>query len=94
MNGKEDCTFAVRIRCLLHRQLVRLGRQEIRWTQSVPNLFSRTKARQLLERPFERRIQQVETEIDFGLGRSQRRGYPHDPIGGAGAHDIGTQSEL
>ena len=32
-------------------------------------LFSRTSARQLIERLFKRRIQQVETEIDFGLGR-------------------------
>src|SRR5215831_12696896 len=32
---------------------------------------------QLLERLFERRIQQVETEIDFVLGRRQWRGNTH-----------------
>ena len=36
---------------------------------------------EVLEGPFERRIQQFETEIDFGIGRSQWRGNAHDPIG-------------
>jgi hypothetical protein len=36
---------------------------------------------EVLEGPFERRIQQFETEIDFGLGRRQWRGNAHDPIG-------------
>jgi hypothetical protein len=34
---------------------------------------------EILEGPFERRIQQFETEIDFGLGRRQWRGNAHDP---------------
>ena len=45
-------------------------------------------AGQLLERLFERRIQQVETEIDFVLGRRQWRGNTHHSIGCAGAHDV------
>ena len=50
-------------------------------------------AGQLLERLFERRIQQVETEIDFGFGGRQWRGNTHDPVGRAGAHDVGAQPE-
>ena len=49
---------------------------------------------EVLDSPFERRIQQFETEIDFGLGRRQWRGNAHDPIGCAGAHDVGAQSEM
>jgi hypothetical protein len=45
---------------------------------------------EVLDGPFERRIQQLETEIDFGIGRSQWRGNAHDPIGRAGAHDVGA----
>jgi hypothetical protein len=56
------------IACLLHRKVVRLGRQKILGRVRT-GLFSRTSARQLIERLFKRRIQQVETEIDFGLGR-------------------------
>jgi hypothetical protein len=48
--------------------VVRLGRQKILGRVRT-GLFSRTSARQLIERLFKRRIQQVETEIDFGLGR-------------------------
>jgi hypothetical protein len=49
---------------------------------------------EVLHSPFERRIQQFETEIDFGIGRSQWRGDAHYPIGCAGAHDIGAQPEM
>ena len=49
---------------------------------------------EVLESPFERRIQQVETEIDFGIGRSQWRGDAHYPIGCTGAHDVGAQPEM
>jgi hypothetical protein len=37
--------------------------------------------------------EQREAEIDFGLGHGQRRGDPHHPGGGAGAHDIGAEPE-
>src|ERR1700740_2630645 len=33
---------------------------------------------EVLDGSFERRIQQLETEIDFGIGRSQWRGKAHD----------------
>jgi hypothetical protein len=46
------------------------------------------------ESPFERRIEEFEAEIDFGLGGRQRRGNPHHPFGRTGAHDIGAQPEL
>ena len=49
---------------------------------------------QFLERLFERCIQQVETEIDFGIGRRQWRGNAHHPIRCTGAHDVGAQSEM
>ena len=49
---------------------------------------------EVLESPFERRIQEVETEIDFALGRRQWRGDAHDPIGCSGAHDVSAQSEM
>ena len=49
---------------------------------------------EVLESPFEPRIQQIETEIDFGIGRRQWRGDAHDPIGCSGAHDVSAQSEM
>jgi hypothetical protein len=49
---------------------------------------------ELLKGPIERRIQYFETEIDFGIGRSQWRGNAHYPIGCTGAHDVGAQSEV
>ena len=49
---------------------------------------------EVLQGPFKRGIQQFETEIDFGIARSQWRGNAHDPIGCAGAHDVGAQSEM
>jgi hypothetical protein len=48
----------------------------------------------VFESPFERRIQQFETEIDFGIGRSQWRGDAHYRIRCTGAHDVGAQSEM
>jgi len=49
---------------------------------------------EVLEGPFERCIQQFETEIDFGISRRQWRGNAHDPVRCAGAHDVGAQSEM
>src|SRR5438105_1521630 len=54
--------------------------------------FRCTNAGQCLERLFERCIQQFETEIDFGIGRSQWRGDAHHPVRSAGAHNVGAQS--
>jgi hypothetical protein len=47
-----------------------------------------------LEGPFERRIQQFETEIDFRIDCRQWRANARDPIGYSGAHDNGAQSEM
>ena len=60
----------------------------------MPSLYRCTNAGQVLERPVQSRIQEVETEIDFALGRRQWRGYTHDPVGRAGTHTIGAQSKL
>ena len=43
---------------------------------------------------FERRIQEFQTEIDFGFGGRQWRGNAHHPFRRAGAHDVGAQPEL
>ena len=43
---------------------------------------------------FERRIQQLETEINVGIGRSQWRGDAHYPVTCTGTHDVGAQSDM
>ena len=68
-----------------HRRLSRPDASECRRFADRTEVF---------ESPFERRIQQFETEIDFSIGRRQWRGDAHDPIGCAGAHDVGAQSEM
>ena len=42
----------------------------------------------------DRRVQQLEAEVDFGLGHRERRRDPHHAAGGAGAHDVGAEPEL
>ena len=49
---------------------------------------------EVLESLFERRIQQLETEINVGIGRNQWRGDAHYPIGCTGANDVGAQPEM
>ena len=49
---------------------------------------------EVLESLFERRIQQLETKINVGIGRSQWRGDAHYPIRCTGTHDVGAQSDM
>ena len=49
---------------------------------------------EVLESLFERRIQQLEAEINVGIGRSQWRGDAHYPIRCTGTHDVGAQSDM
>src|SRR5215471_19072610 len=77
-------------------QTLRAGKpghpDEPEWTPAA-ELFRCTNAGHFLERLFERCIQEAETEIDFGFGGRQRRCNTHHPVGSAGAHNVGAQSE-
>jgi hypothetical protein len=72
---------AAPVRIITDQSLSRRDRSERRRFANRAEVF---------EGPFERRIQQFETEIDFGIGRSQWRGNAHDRL--CQVYVLGTRS--